>query len=121
MSGSQNNVVRENTVIDSWIVSIFINASHEDKRSTSGNVIANNIIIQENPLIGSADLIRLHEDFSKTIFDNVVEGNEVRITSSYYNAYKRGKSLVDDIVYLTNGAETPGRNQVRNNSLVITD
>lgn len=121
MSGSQNNVVRENTVIDSWIVSIFINASHEDKRSTSGNVIANNIIIQENPLIGSADLIRLHEDFSKTIFDNVVEGNEVRITSSYYNAYKRGKSLVDDIVYLTNGAEIPGRNLVRDNVLVITD
>ncbi len=121
MSGSQNNEVRGNTIVDSWSAALFINSSHERNRNTSGNIMADNIIIQENPAIRSADLIRIHEDFTSTIINNIIESNEVRITSSYYNSYQRGKTLADGIVYLTNGAQTPGRNIVSNNVVVLVD
>lgn len=121
LSGSQNNQVRDNTIIDSWSAALFINNSHEDNRPSSGNTMANNIIIQENPAITKADLIRVQEDHANMNFDNLIEGNEVRITSRYYNTYKSGKTLADGIVWLTGGAERAGKNTVRNNKLVLTD
>ncbi|MDG5767150.1 glycosyl hydrolase family 28-related protein [Balneolales bacterium ANBcel1] len=128
LSGSQDNEVRGNTVVDSWIAGLFINSSHEQHVPTSGNILADNVVRQENPRIGrTTDLIRIHEDFEETIVDNVISGNEVAVSEQYMQAYRQhaesqfqgNSSLEEGLVWLTNGAHLEGRNEVRDNFVTI--
>jgi len=124
LSGSQNNEVKGNTVVDSWIAGLFINSSHESHTPTSGNILADNVVRQENSQIShTTDLIRIHEDFDETIINNVISGNEVAISESYENDYRAhtgsqyqgNSSLEEGLVWLTNGAHMEGRNEVYDN------
>ncbi|MEJ6952206.1 right-handed parallel beta-helix repeat-containing protein [Natronospora cellulosivora (SeqCode)] len=133
MSGSQDNEVRANTVIDSSIVALFMNNSHEDTIPTSGNIFANNIIIQENPEYESnpPGLIHLHEDHDNMLRDNTVEGNKITISATYYENFKANiqanerdwsYELIEDVVLLAQGAELESRNNVvRDNELIVLD
>jgi len=130
LSGSNNNRVRGNTVVDSWTAGLFINSSHVSNTTTGGNTLENNVIRQENPQIShSTDLIRIHEDFEETIVDNVIKGNEVVISEIYEQSYRNhaesnyqgNSSLEVGLVWLTNGAHLEGRNEVVDNFITTTD
>ena len=130
LSGSNNNVVRGNTIVDSWSAGLFINSSHVSNTTTGGNTLENNVVRQENPQIShSTDLIRIHEDYDATIVDNVISGNEVAISETYEQNYRAhvesqfpgNSSLEEGLVWLTNGAQLEGRNEVFDNFITHID
>ncbi|MEJ6952205.1 glycosyl hydrolase family 28-related protein [Natronospora cellulosivora (SeqCode)] len=132
MSGSQNNEVRGNTIIDSWIVALFMNNSHERNIPTSDNIFADNKVIQENPALldnGVPALIHLHEDFTYMLINNSVIGNEMIISEAYRDALDRdkrgrqhGAEYIDEYIYLSNGSQVDDRNnQVYDNIVTIIE
>lgn len=131
LSGSQNNEVRNNTIVDSWIVSVFLNSSHEENIQTSGNIIEKNIIDQKNPELvnaGPPALIHVNEDHEKTVVDNVIRENEIRVTESYKNEFLESiedryenDALKDELVWLSNGAQEEGVNEVTDNVVEVEE
>jgi 3-dehydroshikimate dehydratase len=125
LSGSSNNTVANNTIIDSWIAPIFINRSHEGVPPVEYNHVLNNVIIQQNPALPITDLIRIHGDNDPDIVrHNTIEGNEIIVSRAYRDAFLRGKpinQIFDGLVWLSGSAETPGLHEVKDNYVSIID